>query len=105
MTDRMPCGLEDDRVRFEPDSDEPVEVMTPMERRIHWVCDSWADALAIDTADEWQDMRRELFGAVQTLVYDSNRNEDRAAIMELQQIAFERTIECIREGKYAGAKK
>lgn len=103
MNDRMPCGLEDDRIRFEPDEPEEESPMTDMEKRISWLCDDWAEALRDDTYDTWRDVRMMIYGATQSLVDCKGRFDDIRALHDLGNIAFDNGLECIRAGKYEGA--
>ena len=105
MSHPIPCGLEDDRCRLEPETDEPESPLTLVEKEISWVCDSWREALEIDTAEEWGTVRHELFGARQALIHCPGHWDAYRALDDLASIAFENTIACIRAGRFEGAKK
>ena len=91
---RMPCGLEDDRVRFEPEA-EDEDPRTDMEKRISWICDDWHDALINDTYEDWRDLRMMTYGAYQSLIHCKDRFDDLEALRELGNIAFARGIDRI----------
>lgn len=104
MNTLMPCGLEDDRIRFEPDAEEDEDILTPMENRLKWICEMWSVALEADTSEEWQEVLTAIYGAKQTLIYGGwDRVGDKNAMDDLRRIAFENQIDCIQRGKYEGA--
>lgn len=84
----MPCGLEDDRVRFEPD-EEDADPRTDVEKRLSWICDEWAGVLNNDHYDDWHDLRMMIYGASQALIHCRDRFEDYSALRELGNFAFE----------------
>lgn len=105
MIHPIPCITDSSEHRFPEEQPEPESLLTKVEEEISWVCDSWHDALQIDTAEGWQTVRSELFGAKQALIHCNGHWDERKALDELASIAFENTIACIRAGRYEGAKK
>ena len=107
MTARIPCGLEDDRIRYEPDEPEEESPLTPVEQRLSWLCEEWQAAVAEDYYDTWRDIRMMVHGALQALNWckADNRHEDRMALMQLGSVAFEHSLDCIASNKYEGAPK
>lgn len=101
MNNLMPCGLEDDRIRFEDDEDESP--LTIAEQQIEWLCDDWQDALKDETYETWHDIRMVLYGATQMLNQIGRNYELRTMISDLERMAFENSIEQIRLGNYEGA--
>lgn len=102
--EKMPCGLDDPRIRFEPDEEfEEEPLLTQMEERISWLCDEWATAHAINDAESWRDIRNMLYGASMALIGCIDRYDDRSAIFDLGKLAFEREVQCIAENRYEGA--
>lgn len=103
----MPCGLEDDRIRFPPDAPEDDDPRSDAEKRLEWLCDEWADAQADDHYDTWRDVRMMVHGAIQALNYckADARHDDRMALMAAGSLAFEYSLDCIQQGKYEGASK
>ena len=105
---RMLCGyLDDPRQWDEPEAIEEEGLLTDAEQRIEWLFDSWADAVACDTYDEWHTVKSEIYGATQTLNAIGSlalRGVDpREELRLLGGVAFENSLVCIREGKYEGA--
>jgi len=98
----MPCGLEDDRIRFEPE-EEDTDPRTDVEKRLSWICDEWADAATNDRHEEWRDLNMMLHGALQALNHCRDRHEDRMAIMAINALAYQNSTDCIMDGKYEGA--
>ena len=95
--DRMPDITDDSRLWDQADEiDEDEEIRTPMEVRLSWICDNWKDAITDNTYDQWRDLRMMVYGASQTLVYCNDRYEDRKMLSLLGQIAFENSLDCIR---------
>ena len=105
MNHSIPCITDSDEHRFPDEQPEPESPLTLVEREIGWVCDSWRDALEIDTAEEWGTVRHELFGAKQALVHCPGHWDAYRALDDLASIAFENTIACICAGRFEGAKK
>jgi hypothetical protein len=103
MNNLMPCITDSDEFRFEPDGPEDESPLTDMEKRIEWICDDWADALEIDTYDEWNSVRMSIHGAIQTLIYCPGRAQDESAMRDLRAVAFENGMDCIKRGKFEGA--
>lgn len=103
MNNLMPCGLEDDRVRYEPEDDEPESMLTDVEQEIEWLCDDWQQALADDTYDTWRDVRMMVYGATQMLNQVGRHYETRAALNYLGTLAFDNGLVCLKAGKYEGA--
>ena len=104
MNHSIPCITDSDEHRFPEEQPEPESPLTDVEKHINWICDSWHGALEIDTAEEWQSVRSELFGAKQAFIHSARRWDQYKALHELSSIAFENTIACIRAGRYEGAK-
>lgn len=92
----MPCGLEDDRIRFEPDAEEDSDPRTDLEKRLSWLCDEWKEALEYDDYEHWHDMRVMIYGATQALIRCSDRFDDHEALRALSNIAFLNSLDCIR---------
>lgn len=110
MNSLMPCGLDDPRIRFEPDlidADEDTDPRTDMEKRLEWLCDEWAYAQEADTLDEWRDVRMAIHGAYLALTFCSadDRSADRVALDNLSALAYQHSIDCISAGRYEGATK
>lgn len=108
MQNTMPCGLDDSRIRFEPDAEEDDnDPRTPMEKRLEWLFDDWADAHANNTFDEWHSVSMAIHGAFQALIWchQEDRHEDRATLMMLGDVAFQNSLACISEDRYEGATK
>lgn len=108
MNNSMPCGLDDERIRFEPDLidvDEAEDPRTDLEKRFDWICGEWKDAQEIDTLEEWSSVRYALYGASQALVSCSNRYDDIRALDTLRGLCVEYSSACIRDGRYEGASK
>jgi hypothetical protein len=103
MNNLMPCITDSDEFRFEPDGLEDESPLTLIEQEISWICDSWADALEIDTADEWRNVRAELYGARQALIYCHGHYAASKALAELSEIASKNVTDCITCGRYEGA--
>lgn len=103
MNNLMPCGLEDDRVRYEVDEDEEENLLTIPEQQIKWLCDDWQDALKDGSYETWHDIRMVLYGASQTLNQIGLNYELRTMISDLERMAFENSIEQIKLGNYEGA--
>lgn len=99
MNQRMPCGLDDERIRFEPDEpdDDP---RSHVEKRLEWICEQWADALIDDTYETWRDVRMMIYGATQALIHCRDRHQDIEELGHLSSMAFENSISCIQKGKY-----
>lgn len=95
MNQRMPCGLDDERIRFEPDEpdDDP---RNHVEKRLAWLCEQWADALIDDTYDAWRDVRMMIYGATQSLIQCRDRHRDIEALGHLGSMAFENSISCLQ---------
>ncbi len=104
-TNLMPCGLDDERIRFEPEEPESEDPRTDAEKRLEWLCDEWKDAQADDHYDSWRDVRMMIFGATQALNHckADPRHDDRMALITLGGLAFEYSLVCIQQGKYEGA--
>lgn len=87
------------------DSDDgEVDVMTIAEKRIAWICDSWADALEGDNYEEWRDIRMMTFAAKQMLTSADRFDSDVYKLLDaLNNIAFENSVECISRNRYEGA--
>ncbi len=101
MNDRIPCIVADsDEFRLEPDTPEEESNLTPLERRLEWLCDEWSDAGHINTYDEWKGVRYAIYGAAQALNFCNDRYEDLEAMRLLGGIVFEHQLSCIQEGKY-----
>jgi hypothetical protein len=67
---RIPCGLDDCRVRYEPDvQNEDVLTLTVEEQSLVWVLALWAECE--DSIDGWYDMQMILLGAKLAAVYKS----------------------------------
>lgn len=103
MNNLMPCGLDDPRIRFEPDEPEDDDPRTDMEKRLDWLCDEWATAITDDTYDTWRDVRMMIFGASMGLVHCRDKFDDRMALSTLGSVSFEYGLACIQQGKYEGA--
>ena len=99
MNSTMPCGLDDPRIRFELE-EEDTDPRSLLERRLSWICDSWADAMEIDTSEAWADVRAEIYGATQALNYCTGRFEDSNALDTMRSVCMEHSIRCIKEGRY-----
>lgn len=101
----MLCGYRDDRRLW----DEPEEVeedpLTEAEKRIEWICDAWADALLIDTYEEWHDVQIMAYGATQMCTYASGMHKEREMLREIGRLAFANSRDCIQAGRYEGATK
>lgn len=103
MNNRMPCGLDDDRIRFAPDVEDD-DPRTDTEKRLMWIEDEWASARHEDTYESWNDVRLMAFGAVQALINAECRNvPEIAQLREIGDFAFENSMTCIKEGRYEGA--
>lgn len=102
---QMLCGYrDDDRLWDEAEAiDEDEDILTPLEKRLEWICDEWKEAREADTYDAWYSVRMMLYGAAQALNYCRDRYEDRMAVSLLSNVAFEYSLTCIQEGKYEGA--
>ena len=108
MNNLQPCWTDSEELnRFPPEAPEVEDddPRTDMEKRLSWICDSWADAMEIDTCEAWADVRSEIYGASQALVYCSGRYADSNALEDLREIALENSLACIRAGRYEGAKQ
>ena len=103
MNSRIACITDSDEFRYPDEAPEEESPLTEVEKRIQWICDDWADALENDNYDEWYGVRMSLHGATQTLIHCKDRHEDRKAIAELSEIAFNNGRDCIKRGKYEGA--
>lgn len=102
----MLCGYRDDsRLWDEPEEVEEPDPRTEEEKRIDWICDAWADALEIDTYEEWHDVRMMAYGATQMCTYASGMHDLRKLLREIGNLAFENGLVCIQAGKYEGATK
>ena len=86
---------------WETDTEDEY-LLTDVEKRISWICSDWSDAINNDSHDEWHSVRMSIYGAVQTLVYCKDRDDDRRALSDLGEIAFENSMDCIQRGKYEG---
>lgn len=109
MNSLIPCGLDDPRIRFEPDLidiDELEDPRNDMEKRLEWLCDEWAGAQDDDTLESWRDVRMAIHGASLALIYCSadDRLEDRMALMEMSALAFQHSQDCISAGRFEGTK-
>ncbi len=101
MNNLMPCGLDDPRIRFEPEPvEEESDPRTDMEKRLSWICDEWADAATNDRHEEWRDLNMMLHGALQGLNHCPDRHYDRMAIMEISKLAYQHSTDCIQAGRY-----
>ena len=103
MNGLMPCKP----ILLEPEVFGDNDPRTEMEKRIEWLCDSWAEAQTDDTLESWRDVRMMTHGAIQALnfCHADSRHEDRMALMAIHSVAFEYSQACINEGKYEGATK
>ena len=99
MSNLMPCGLDDPDLRFEPDEPD-TDPRTDMEKRLSWICSDWNEAIEIDMADAWRDLRMSLYGATQTINCSPDRYWDGVQIRHLAEIAQWRTLDCISRGRY-----
>ena len=96
----MPCGLEDDRIRFDPEEPESDDPRTDMEKRLEWLCEEWKECQVDDHYDSWRDMKMAMHGAWQALNHCRDRHEDRVALETLGLLAFQYSMDCIDEGKF-----
>lgn len=78
---------------------EDTDPRTEAEKRLWWITEYWGDALVNDTADGWASVRECLLGAAMTLIYSPGRHEDAQMVRDLQDIAFQNQLACIREKK------
>lgn len=101
---RIPCGLEDDRIRFDADEPEADDPRTETEKRLEWICDEWKFAQEEDIYDTWRDVRMMIVGARQALNHCNDRYDDRMDLLDLMGIAFGYSLACILAGRYEGAK-
>lgn len=104
MNDLMPCWTDSEELnRFPAEEVEEESPLSLMEARIQWVCDSWHDAMINNTYDEWANVRSELYGARQALIWADYRMDDLKALMLLGDIAHMHSRDCIKAGRYEGA--
>jgi hypothetical protein len=104
----IPCFRDSQENRFpEGDDIEDESPLSLLEQEIEWICDSWADALEIDTAEEWASVRSEIYGAKQALnrCIGVGHSNARVAFGDLGGIVFELELDCIARGRYEGAPK
>jgi hypothetical protein len=103
----MPCGKEVYIDRSYESNEEDTDPRTDAEKRIEWICEEWASALTDDTYDTWRDVRMMCYGAVQALNQCRTIDcmEDYRTFSVLGDIAFNNSLDCIRDDKYEGAKK
>jgi len=104
----IPCGLEDDRCRFEPDGPEDTDPRTDSEKRIEWICEEWQGAMVDDCYETWRDVRMMCYGAIQALNQcrgSKTAMDDYRTFSVLGDIAFKNSSDCIQAGKYEGAPK
>lgn len=90
----------DPRQWDEPEAIEEEGLLTDMEKRLSWICDSWADAMEIDTCEAWADVRSEIYGATQALNYCTGRFDDCKALDTMRSVCMEHSIRCIQAGRY-----
>jgi hypothetical protein len=101
----MLCGyLDDPRQWGEPEViEEDNDPRNDMEKRLEWICSDWADAITNDRHEEWRDLNMMLHGALQALNHCPYRHDDRMAIMALNTLAYQYSLDCIKAGRYEGA--
>lgn len=88
---------------WETDDCQP-EIMTLAEQRISWICDDWADAIFVDTYEEWLNVRMSIYGAKQMLnQIPPYYEETRQMLTDIYEIALRNGSDCIARGKYEGA--
>lgn len=110
MNTLMPCGLDDDRCRLEPDGPEDTDPRTDAEKRIEWICEEWQSVLDKgddDTYEDWRDIRMMAYGAKQALNQNNGftARQDYLLFDIVGDLAFLNGVNCIQNGKYEGAKK
>lgn len=102
----IPCGKEVYIDRSYESDEEDTDPRTPAEKRIDWICEEWKGALEDDTYDTWRDVRMMAYGAKMSLIKhrgDATFTDYRLFDM-VGDLAFLNGLDCIREGKYEGAK-
>jgi len=102
MNNLMPCGLDDPRIRYEPEEVEVEDPRSLMEIRIEWLCEEWQSAIKDDTYESWRDLRMMVYGATQALNYCRDRHDDRMALMVLSSVSFEHSLACLAADKGSG---
>lgn len=100
--ERIPCGLDDPRIRFEPDAEEEESLLTKDEQRFEWLFDEWQQAIHDGTYDAWRDVRMMVYGAKQ-VINQSHAFEAIQILHTLDGVAFGLGMDQIKAGNYEGA--